>query len=206
MSKIVDSTGQRFGRLLVVKRAGSNRDGHVMWYCRCDCGKAVTVTGVAIRGGHTVSCGCVRLEKTVARSRTHGKAFTRVYGIWNGIVQRCTNARRRGYARYGGRGIVVCERWRIFENFYGDMGDPPPGASIDRIDANGHYEPGNCRWATRADQNRNQCRNIVIRFDGKTQVLADWAVTLGMNRKTLYCRYARGDRPPGLFRPTGSRP
>ena len=95
-------------------------------------------------------------ETTVKRNTTHGLSHTRAYHCWRGMKVRCSNPRYDWYEYYGGRGIAVCERWLIFENFYADMGDPPPGMSLDRIDVDGNYEPGNCRWATAAEQVANR--------------------------------------------------
>jgi hypothetical protein len=119
------------------------------------------------------------------------------------MIKRCTNPKTIRFNEYGGRGISVCDRWlNSFENFLSDMGEKPPGLSIDRIDNDGNYEPGNCRWATVEQQNNNQRNNIRLSYDGKTMTLSQWARHYGILKGTLWMRYRRaGDRPPYLFRP-----
>jgi hypothetical protein len=153
MGKIIDLTGKRFGRWLVLAlHPGRSRFGEgARWHCRCDCGGERIVRGFSLRSGRSKSCGCFSRFTT-----RHGLSRTRTYRVWQGIKQRCFNPQAKHYSYYGGRGITVCERWLIFENFYADMGDPPPGLSLDRIDNNGNYEPGNCRWATAAEQLANR--------------------------------------------------
>jgi hypothetical protein len=144
--------GKRFGRWTVLGEHPERRRGR-HWLCRCDCGTERTVRENNLRYGSSKSCGCC-----VARERNtrHGQSYSRVYSIWIALRQRCSNPESTNYANYGGRGITVCERWLAFENFYADMGDPPPGLSIDRIDNDGNYEPGNCQWATASEQLRNR--------------------------------------------------
>lgn len=130
----------------------------------------------------------------------HGKHNTTEYHIWEGMKQRCHNPNNPRYCNYGGRGIVVCERWKDFQNFYADMGPrPSTDYSIDRIDNDGNYEPSNCRWATSTQQNRNNSHNTMIEYNGKSQCLIEWAEELGISAKYLSHRYARGMRPPEVF-------
>lgn len=124
--------------------------------------------------------------------KTHGLSTERVYAIWCGMWTRCTNPNRDGWPDYGGRGITVCDRWRSFENFLQDMGQPPPGHSIDRIDVNGNYEPTNCRWATRAVQARNSRRTRLFTYQGETLPMKDWAARVGMSYWSLRWRLDDG--------------
>lgn len=110
---------------------------------------------------------------------------TRANGIWLGVKQRCLNPKNPQFARYGGRGIEICERWLSFQNFYADMGEPPGGLTIERIDNDGNYEPSNCRWATRREQQNNRSVNRFIEFRGQRQTVAQWADELGIHRNTL---------------------
>lgn len=197
----IDLTGRQFGRLTALQECGRRKHHGPMWLCRCTCGTEKIVPGVRLRTGVTRSCGCLlRDSRTIPRFIKHGKYGSRVRSIWNGMIQRCSNPRRKGWENYGGRGITVCERWKSFPNFYADMGDPPDGTSLDRVDSDGNYEPGNCRWATRTEQGANRRGNLLVTFEGKAQVLSAWATELRMSRWTLYNRYRRGVRPPELFR------
>lgn len=152
--------GQRFGLLLVVAQAGSAKN-RVLWRCTCDCGTTdVLVNGNMLQRGKKKSCGCATWAMFSAARRTHGQAGaerTQVYQCWKGINQRCGNPNNPAWHNYGGRGIKVCDDWRdSFEAFYAAVGDPPePGLTLDRINNDGDYEPGNVRWATRLQQASN---------------------------------------------------
>jgi len=166
--RLKDITGQRFGRLTVVARFGSTPAKHATWSCTCDCGNTCVVEGASLCGKHTQSCGCYSRDRTILKFTKHGQAkssgFSRTYRIWAGMKTRCTNPKVKAWSRYGGRGIKVHEPWLNFENFYAAMGDAPLGKTIDRIENDRGYEPGNCRWATYREQSQNQR----IRSDNKT--------------------------------------
>ncbi len=152
-----DIAGQRFGRLVVRERAGSDQFKKATWLCVCDCGGSAILSTGTMRSGNTTSCGCAATESKRA-AKSHGKCRTVEYGAWTGMIRRCeAPAHSKDFPLYAGRGIRVCERWRSsFEVFLADMGPRPgKGWSLDRIDVNGHYEPGNCRWATASQQARN---------------------------------------------------
>lgn len=187
----IDLTGRRFGRFIVEEWVG----GHGAKYrCRCDCGMVKMVCGSLLCSGRTKSCGCLRREVTGKRARHHGLNKTPTHTCWVHIRSRCENPKNAGYYKYGARGIRVCERWRKFENFLADMGPrPSPKHSIDRIDNDGNYEPGNCRWADALTQlynrrhrsphgfgveiNRNGTFTAVIAKDGVKQYLGTFKTT-----------------------------
>lgn len=155
---------QRFGRLLVVCRAGQSQTPNgtsvIWWLCKCDCGNLVKIRGSNLRAGNTVSCGCYRAEVEKVAAKTHGRTGSPEYESWRGMRERCTNPKNKRFKDYGGRGIKVCDRWGQFENFYADMGVRPIGKTLDRKDNDGDYEPSNCCWATDAEQRANKVRKI----------------------------------------------
>lgn len=168
MAEFVDITGQRFGRLTALRLAERDHNLRTRWRVRCDCGTEKDVDGAHMRYGRIKSCGCWATEKRKADAprlreicklpRTHGMSNTPVYAVWKTMRDRCRNPNNKDYRHYGGRGIKVCAAWSRFERFYADMGAPPPGRTLDRIDPDGNYEPGNCRWATWREQNLNKRR------------------------------------------------
>lgn len=149
--------GKQFGRLLVLKRLPA-RGGETQyrWKCQCDCGTITEILGSQLTCAGTKSCGCYRRDVARKRATKHGYAGTKIYMVWQAMIARCTKPKHKDYKNYGGRGISVCKRWRVFVNFLTDMGLPPPKKSLDRIDNDGNYEPGNCRWATSSEQYYNR--------------------------------------------------
>lgn len=189
--QFIDLTGKRFGRLVVVRFGGVVKKV-TKWVCRCDCGNEKQVNSGALRQRQTNSCGCWRQDSARIISRTHGLSKTAEYKTWQQMIQRCDNQGDANYPNYGGRGISVCEKWQNFENFYADMGKRPSGMSIDRKDNDGNYEPGNCRWATLIQQNRNRRSTRNVTYNGQTLCVSEWALRLNITPQSLSARLARG--------------
>lgn len=187
--RLIDLTGKRFGRLTVVNRVGATPKGSAIWACRCDCGSDHRVSSAELRSGGSKSCGCFRRELHFVHGHArHGKK-TPERKAWAGMKSRCGNV---DHPRYGGRGIRVCKVWQTsFQAFLEHIGPMPrPGMTVERIDNDGHYEPGNVRWATRREQAQNTSRNV--EFRGRSQTKAKWAEELGISRFTLQWRLRNG--------------
>jgi hypothetical protein len=188
--------GDRFGRLVVISERFLDA-GRSAYRCRCDCGTEHVVRHTNLLSA-TRSCGCIGRELSSARQQTHGltRAGARPpeYACWRGMKARCENPKATGFERYGGRGIRVCDRWRnSFEAFLEDMGRRPSlEYTLERDDNDGPYEPGNVRWATRPEQNRNQRVSRRLTFEGETLPLQDWAERLGFRVQTLHRRLKAG--------------
>lgn len=158
----IDMKGRRIGRWSVIAESGRDRHAQALWLCRCDCGTESRVTGGRLRRGESQSCGCAKPAACAAANIKHGDSargrLTTEYRTWSNMIDRCERVSNKQFRDWGGRGIKVCPRWReSFAAFLADMGrKPSPDHSIDRINNDGNYEPGNCRWATRLEQNRNK--------------------------------------------------
>lgn len=165
MAKPKDLTNRTFGRLTAISITIERWNGKVVWFCKCSCGVGILVPSASLLCGNTRSCGCFKLQVARERGRssaTHGHTkngrATPEWRLWHAIRNRCQNTNNRDFALYGGRGITVCDRWNdSFENFLADVGfKPAPNLSLDRINNNGNYEPGNVRWATVKQQINNR--------------------------------------------------
>lgn len=188
--RLIDRIGHRYSRLLVIERAPNRGGGdtNARWLCRCDCGRAVVAYGQDLARGKVKSCGCMNAERIMR----HGMARTVSYRAWQQMLQRCENPNNVRFGRYGGRGIKVCERWRDYPAFLADMGDRPKGYTIERINNDGDYEPGNCRWATIQEQADNTSRTVRLTYNGKTMNVTQWAAETGIPRPTIYTRLRNG--------------
>lgn len=179
--------GDKFGRW-TAQRSGINKI-----LCRCECGAQKEIKVYTLRKGQSRSCGCLHKEMMANRWKTHGHSQMREWRIWFAMKQRCYTKTHVYYRRYGGRGISVCEEWRnSFDAFFRDMGKCPKGMTLDRINNNGNYEPGNCRWATSDEQNNNRRDNRLLSAFGKTQTMMRWAKEYGIRFGTLSERLRRG--------------
>lgn len=160
----IDLTGCTFGKWTVLRYA---RQKPTRWLCRCACGVEHEVRGAHLRNGHTHSCKACH-PGNYRHGATAKRKQTRAYRIWAGMIDRC-----KRHKSYVGRGITVCKRWHLFENFLADMGDPPDGLTLERIRNNGGYKPSNCKWATSLEQARNQRRTWFVNINGVEYTLAE---------------------------------
>lgn len=191
MGAFKDLTGQRFGRLVVVKRSDNDyispKGRHVVvWECICDCGNRITTNGDSLKQGRTKSCGCLSME--YPHRITHGCYKTKLYQTYRNMIQRCENPHNTDYRYYGGRGIGVCSEWRNnFESFqkWAYENGYDPNLSIDRIDVNGNYKPSNCRWVDNSIQANNKRNNRWITYNGRTLTITKWAEICGLSLSTL---------------------
>lgn len=219
-----DLTGHVFGRLAVIGFAGHDRQGikarsRRMWLCLCSCGAEVRVAANALRSGHTGSCGCLMRERTSASRRKHGhcrgelngrKKASAEYTAYVCIKARCYRDVHKDFHLYGGRGIVICDRWLSgetgasgFECFFADMGHKPsPKHSVERDDVNGPYSPKNCRWATMKEQQRNRRNSIFLTIDGVTKHIMEWSEGSGLTYATIQKRFYKGLPPDKLLAPS----
>jgi hypothetical protein len=188
----LDLTGHTYGRWTVLSFSHKNARGEIYWLCRCECGEERAVKANGLRSGKSASCGCLHKEKV----SIHGMTGTPTFRSWETMKQRCTNPKSPDYEYYGGRGISVCDAWlNSFETFLSDMGERPNGATLDRVETDGDYEPGNCRWATYRQQVRNRRDTVTVSFRGKTQDLYQWEAETGISARAIRQRIKAGWLP-----------
>lgn len=187
--KLIDLRGQKFGRLLITEFVGRIK-GKTKWKAICDCGNETIVSTSDLRSNNTKSCGCYVLESRIKHGHSRNHKITPEYSVWISMKGRCYNKNEKEYKYYGGRGIIVCDRWlERFDNFFDDMGvRPSKKHSIDRINNDGNYEPSNCRWATTKEQSRNRSDNHYLSYGSVTMVLADWADLFRIDGRLLTYR------------------
>lgn len=187
-----DISNKKFNMLTAIGPVITDGKYKYKWKFKCDCGSEKIMSAWHVQRGKSKSCGC---GPNIGNFR-HGNSpkigkFTKVYIAWMGMIQRCSNESYNSYARYGGRGIKVCDRWKnSFENFLADMGEPPTKEhSLDRFPNNdGNYELENCRWATRIEQESNKSTNVIVEWNGEKKTLTEWSRILGFKKATLFAR------------------
>jgi hypothetical protein len=189
--------GQRFGRLVVLERMKPDKYGRTMWRCRCDCGNETIVARSVLAAGRTRSCGCLQRETMRKANLRHGMSGTREYRSYHNAKGRCTNPNNSRFAYYGERGIEF--RYINFESFFADLGHRLPGSTLERIDPNGHYEPGNCCWSGSVQQANNKRNSVHVTAFGRTQTVAQWARELNVSAQTLYARIQAGWNSEAVF-------
>lgn len=190
MSKVIDLTGQKFNRLLVIEPART-KSGKFAWKCKCDCGKFVIVKGFELKNGGTKSCGCYKNDIARKRLTKHGLSRTKLRSILTSIHSRCENPNHISYKNYGGRGISVCKEWiEDFSAFYewAINNGYKENLQIDRINNDGNYEPNNCRFVTQKENLMNKRNTLVYAYDGKEKTLQEWAIESGIEYRRLRSR------------------
>lgn len=200
-TNFIDLTGKRFGRLTVME-ISETKDWDIYWKCVCDCGNTTNVLSAKLRSGKTKSCGCLRTEKLVDRTKKHGLRHNRIYSIYCTMKARCYNPNNNEYHNYGGRGIKICDKWLsedgaknfadwAYANGYDENADYGE-CTIDRINVDGDYEPSNCRWATMKQQMNNTRYTVFLTYNGETKSAAEWSEITGVRQGLLTERKRRG--------------
>ena len=206
MKKIPDEQiiGSVSGRLTIQAITGVSARKKRLVLCSCECGGSTVINISQFRAGATRSCGCLHKERAKEHMKSirhlgqgnrlrHGKTDSPEYYVWRTMKQRCTNPKSQSFHRYGGRGIGICKRWELFDNFIADMGPRPTARhTIERNNNDGSYEPSNCRWATSLEQGRNRSTNVRITYNGVTLTMVDWARKLGISKHALWNRLKKG--------------
>lgn len=201
MVKVVENLqGKRFSRLIVLKQVDDHVDPNgrrrPQWLCQCDCGSdPIIVLGDSLKGGHTKSCGCLRDEKAKITLLKHGDSYTKLYSVYQSIIDRCYNINNKRFNDYGGRGIDVCDEWKnnyIAFKEWAISNGYQEGLSIDRIDNDTGYSSSNCRWVTRKTQQNNTRFNHIVEYNNESKTIAEWSEITGIKYDTLYGRLYRG--------------
>lgn len=197
MSNFIDLSGQKFGRLTVIKfdkKIETSNNRKYYWLCKCEYGNIVSINSANLKNGHTLSCGCLRLENCINATKKHLQTGSDLYYVWSQIKQRCNNPNNKRYKNYGARCIKFCNEWEDFTNFYNWAKENgyKKGLTIDRIDNNGNYEPLNCRWITNKEQQNNKRNNHLITYNNETLTVTQWAEKYNINVYTFRNRISKG--------------
>lgn len=196
LNRVKNLTGMRFGRLVVLD-LDYRKNRKTYWMCQCDCGNIKSVRSDSLQDGSVRSCGCLHRETAAKQANSihkHKQSGTRLYEIWQSMKSRCNNPNNARYARYGGRGIRVCDEWmNDFSAFYqwANANGYREDLTIDRIDNDGDYDPSNCRWASGKEQSRNRSTNVDIKIGNSTRTLTEWCEIFEVDSKTIFARYYR---------------
>lgn len=193
--KKINMINKTFGRLTVIKCCGIDNNGGYTSLCLCECGNQVVKSNSNLIRGLTKSCGCLNSELACKRLLIHGLSKNSTYVTWKAMIDRCNNPNNKGYVNYGDRGITVCGRWSKFEVFLRDMGERPKNLQLDRIDNDGDYQPGNCRWTDCTTNLNNRRNNRIITANGQSKTASEWSKLLNvpyaniLNRLNLKWRH-----------------
>ena len=191
-NRFADLTNKRFGNLIAIKYFKKPNEKKYTWQCVCDCGNTKNIISSNLIRGNSTTCGCGKIKLGEITTK-HGMAKTRIFKIWVGVRKRCTNSNCKSYNLYGGRGITISSKWDNFIDYYNDMKEGySDDLSLDRIDPNGNYEPGNCRWATMKTQNRNKRNNHFVNYDNNNKTLAEWSEISGVDSNVINYRIKNG--------------
>ena len=195
--RVFDLAGQQFGRLKVVNSVYVKGAGTV-WVCKCECGNEIFARAGNLTRGNTKSCGCLRKRtKPISHPKPPRRGDTKL--SWELMINRCHNRKSEKWKDYGGRGITVCPQWLDYNTFLADMGERPLGTTLDRIDNDGNYEPGNCRWATAKQQANNRRDNVRLQAFGREQTLRQWAEEYKLPVSTFAGRLQKGMEVEGAL-------
>lgn len=203
MKRIIDMTGQQYGKWLVLNIGTKRHPTH--WLCRCECGTIRDIPRGNLIRGMTTNCGCEQRKKNKDRMSTHGESKTKLYGVWLAMRRRCYLPTDKGFKNWGGRGIKVCEEWRNdYQSFneWSLSNGYKEGLTIERIDNDKDYSPDNCKWATRLEQGGNTRRVLHIEIDGLTRTVKEWSEISGISGKLIRGRIKKGWIGSDLLLPT----
>lgn len=200
MGKIKDLTGKKFGRLTAMKIEHFGIKNKAYWLCKCDCGKEKVVCGSLLTYGAVKSCGCLQKEAVSKTNKKHGMAHSRLHYIWVAMKERCYNKNNKDYAKYGGRGIFICDEWENdFKSFYDwaisngyDENVRFGELTIDRIDVNSNYEPSNCKFSTIKEQCNNKTNNHYEEYNGKKYTLSQLEEIIGVKQRKIWYELNKG--------------